>query len=115
MNVNRRQFALALTATAATPLAAQELKFDVNVYRDGSKTIPVSLSGFTGEVASALRFDLEVAGCSVVGPESAVALVHAPTARASKASSPTARKIISSPKPTPARTSASSLTPSPTT
>ena len=76
MNLNRRQFALALAATAATPLAAQELKFDVNVYRDGSKAIPISLSGFTGEVASTLRFDLEVAGCAVVSAEQAQVLIH---------------------------------------
>ena len=76
MNLNRRQFALALATTAATPLAAQELKFDVNVYRDGSKAIPVSLSGFTGEVATTLRFDLEVAGCAVVSAEQAQVLIH---------------------------------------
>ncbi|MEQ2007292.1 MAG: hypothetical protein ABMA26_10890 [Limisphaerales bacterium] len=79
MNLNRRQFALALAATAATPLAAQEPKFDVNVYRDGSKAIPVSLSGFTGEVASTLRFDLEVAGCAVVSAEQAQVLIHGTT------------------------------------
>ena len=76
MNLNRRQFALALAATAATPLVAQELKFDVNVYRDGSKAIPVSLSGFNGEVATTLRFDLEVAGCAVVSAEQAQVLIH---------------------------------------
>ncbi|MEN9574631.1 MAG: hypothetical protein RL514_2486 [Verrucomicrobiota bacterium] len=78
MNLNRRQFATALLATAATSLAApaQEPKFDVNVYRDTSKAIPVSLSGFTGEVATTLRFDLEVAGCAIVSPEQAQVLIH---------------------------------------
>lgn len=78
MNLNRRQFATSLLAAAATPFAApaEEPKFDVNVYRDGSKAIPISLSGFTGEVATTLRFDLEVGGCAVVSPEQAVALVH---------------------------------------
>ncbi|NBV25475.1 MAG: hypothetical protein EBS05_26645 [Proteobacteria bacterium] len=78
MNLNRRQFSLALAATAVAPFAtsAQEPKFNVNVTGDGSKPIPISLSGFTGEVASALRFDLEVAGCAVVSPEQAVVLVH---------------------------------------
>lgn len=78
MNLNRRQFAASLAAFAAAPLAAraQELKFDVNKHRDSGQVIPISLSGFTGEVASTLRFDLEVAGCTVVGPESAVVLVH---------------------------------------
>lgn len=78
MNLNRRQFATSLVAASALPFAlpAQEPKFDVNVYRDGSKAIPVSLSGFTGEVATTLRFDLEVAGCAVVSPEQAQVLIH---------------------------------------
>ena len=78
MNLNRRQFAAALVTTAATslPTPAQEPKFDVNVYRDTSKAIPISLSGFTGEVATTLRFDLEVAGCAVVTPEQAQVLIH---------------------------------------
>jgi TolB protein len=33
--------------------------------------IPISVSGFTGEAASALKFDLEVMGFVVTGPESA--------------------------------------------
>lgn len=78
MNLNRRQFATSLAATAVTPLAASAQESPLTVYgkADPSKVIPISLSGFTGEVASTLRFDLEVAGCSVVGPESAVVLVH---------------------------------------
>ena len=77
MNFSRRHFAASLALAAAAPAArAQEVKFNVNQYRDGSQAIPVSLSGFTGEVASTLRFDLEAAGCVVVGPESAAVLVH---------------------------------------
>ncbi|MFA6545274.1 MAG: hypothetical protein WCS99_12730 [Limisphaerales bacterium] len=77
MNLNRRQFALALAAFAATPVAAQPSPtFKVERDYDASKLIPISLSGFTGEVASALRFDLEVGGCAIVSPEQAVALVH---------------------------------------
>lgn len=78
MNLNRRQFAAALVTTAATPLAAvaQEASFKVYRNADPNAPIPISLSGFTGEVASTLRFDLEVAGCTVVGPESAAVLVH---------------------------------------
>ena len=78
MNLNRRQFATALLATAATPwaLPAQEAPFKVYGATDPSKLIPISLSGFTGEVASTLRFDLEVAGCAVVSAEQAAVLVH---------------------------------------
>ena len=77
MNLNRRQFAASLTlALSPLSLRAQEPKFDVTRYRDGSQAIPISLSGFTGEVASALRFDLEVAGCAVVSAEQAQVLVH---------------------------------------
>lgn len=78
MNLNRRQFATAMLAAAALkPLSvvAQETPFKVYGKGDG-QAIPISLSGFTGEVASALRFDLEVGGCAVVSPESAVVLVH---------------------------------------
>jgi len=78
MKLNRRQFTAALLASAAAPLAAQtaDLKFDVNKTRDPSALIPIALSGFTGEAASTLRFDLEVAGCSVVAPDKAIVLVH---------------------------------------
>lgn len=77
MNLNRRQFALALAVAAVTPGVAQtSAPFVVQGKYDQSKLLPVSLSGFTGEVASTLRFDLEVGGCAIVGPESAVALVH---------------------------------------
>jgi TolB protein len=37
--------------------------------------IPVSLTGFTGEVASALKFDLEIAGFDIVNPEQATFLI----------------------------------------
>ncbi len=79
MNLNRRQFATSMLAAAALrPLgvAAQEPTFKVFKTGDGTKPIPISLSGFTGEVASTLRFDLEVGGCAVVGADQAVVLVH---------------------------------------
>lgn len=78
MKLNRRQFAVSLAAAAAASFAAQaqEPKFDVNQYNDQSRPIPISLGGFTGEVATTLRFDLEVAGCEVVGADRAVVLVH---------------------------------------
>jgi TolB protein len=41
-----------------------------------SKLIPVNVSGFTGESATALKFDLEVAGFSMVSPEQAIFLIN---------------------------------------
>ncbi len=77
MNLNRRQFALALAAAAVTPGVAQTAApFVVQGKYDPSKLLPISLSGFTGEVASTLRFDLEVAGCAVVSADQAAVLVH---------------------------------------
>ena len=78
MNLNRRQFAAALVSTAASTLVApaQEASFKVYGKADPSAPIPISISGFTGEVASTLRFDLEVAGCAVVTPEQAQVLIH---------------------------------------
>ncbi len=78
MNLNRRQFALALAAATVTParVLAQDATFNVYGKGDPSQPIPISLSGFTGEVASTLRFDLEVAGCAVVSAEQAVVLVQ---------------------------------------
>lgn len=37
----------------------------------GARVIPISLSGYSGVSASVLRFDLEVAGFEIVGPEKA--------------------------------------------
>ena len=78
MNLNRRQFAAALVSTAAATLVApaQEASFKVYGKADPSAPIPISISGFSGEVASTLRFDLEVAGCAVVTPEQAQVLIH---------------------------------------
>ncbi len=42
---------------------------------DATKTIPINLSGYTGEVLSTLKFDLEVVGFSMAGPEQADYLV----------------------------------------
>jgi TolB protein len=42
---------------------------------DPGKLIPISISGFTGEVDKALRFDLEIAGCSIVSAATAQYLI----------------------------------------
>ncbi|MBU6402216.1 MAG: PD40 domain-containing protein [Verrucomicrobia bacterium] len=45
---------------------------EININRAGGvHLIPISMSGFTGEVESTLRFDLEVAGFRFVGAETA--------------------------------------------
>ena len=79
MNLNRRQFSAALlTAAAAVPPSTPAAEPPLTVYKtvDPSKLIPIAITGFTGEVLSTLRFDLEVAGCAVVSADQAVALVH---------------------------------------
>lgn len=40
-----------------------------------NKFIPVTLTGFTGEVASALKFDLEIAGFNIVNEDQALFLI----------------------------------------
>ncbi|MGC8743743.1 MAG: hypothetical protein ACP5T0_07690 [Verrucomicrobiia bacterium] len=49
----------------------EEHKIVIEKWADPSKEIPISLSGFSGEVAATLKFDLEVMGCKIVGPEAA--------------------------------------------
>lgn len=43
----------------------------IEKWADPSKEIPISISGFSGEVATVLKFDLEVMGCKIVDPASA--------------------------------------------
>ena len=50
-----------------------QVQRDIDVY--GQKPIPVSISGFTGEAAQVLQFDLYVLGFSFVGPEAAQYLI----------------------------------------
>jgi TolB protein len=42
---------------------------------DLSKLVPISVEGFTGEAASAIRFDLEVAGFEITTPDKAMLLL----------------------------------------
>jgi TolB protein len=42
---------------------------------DPTKVVPVSMSGFTGEVQAALKFDLEIAGFEFVAPDKALFLI----------------------------------------
>lgn len=79
--MNRRTFLTTVgTVVAVQPLrsawgaAAEDLVISGET-RGLEKAIPVSLSGFSGEVATVLRFDLEAMGCEVVGSDGATFLV----------------------------------------
>jgi TolB protein len=52
-----------------------EINIQPTIVMGMTKPIPVSLEGFTGEVAEVLRFDLYVQGFSFVGPDAAKFLV----------------------------------------
>ncbi len=73
---SKRFRALALVASALIGLAgvsvAQEvINIDVNFTPGSTKPIPVSLSGFTGEAAEVIQFDLFVQGFSFTTPDQA--------------------------------------------
>ena len=52
--------------------SAQDSQSNVIIRPDiGARVIPISLSGYNGQVASVLRFDLEVAGFEITTPEKA--------------------------------------------
>ncbi len=55
-------------------LSAQE-QLDIIHEKDGVKLIPISMEGFTGEAASALKFDLEIQGFEVTTPDKAQYLI----------------------------------------
>jgi TolB protein len=65
---------LTLLSLAAN-LSAQTNKLVVPVDVDPTKLIPMNLSGFSGEVAQVVRFDLEVAGFIQVPPDKAQYLI----------------------------------------
>src|SRR5436190_23892609 len=62
-------FFAAITIIPSNVSAADDA---INVNRNfGTKIIPISLSGYTGEAASVLRFDLEVAGFDITTDDKA--------------------------------------------
>lgn len=65
--------ALGFLFAIATVRTAEEI--DIDRLGGGVKTIPISLSGFTGDVESVLKFDLEICGFTVVAPEKAQYLI----------------------------------------
>ena len=67
---------IGLAALAATTATAQEINIQSTINVVGmTKPIPVALSGFTGEAAEVLRFDLYVQGFSFVTPDQAQYLI----------------------------------------
>jgi len=67
---------LGLAAVALTGARAQEINVQSEITVMGqTKPIPISLSGFTGEGAEVLKFDLTVQGFSFVTPDAAQYLV----------------------------------------
>lgn len=72
--------AILLVTVVAGNLAAAE-PITVTGMADSSQLVPVSLEGYSGEVLSALRFDLEVAGFKVTGADEAVLESRAATIR----------------------------------
>jgi TolB protein len=67
---------IALLASAFTLSAQNELTVKREVQIPGTvKPIPVNISGFSGEVAQVIQFDLYVQGFSFVGPDAAQFLI----------------------------------------
>lgn len=67
----RSIFLLVLTALGVMAQPRQQIE----VRGETEQAIPVSLSGFTGEVDGVLKFDLAVAGFDLVGPDQAQYLI----------------------------------------
>src|SRR5476651_2174649 len=65
-----RVFLVAFALNFASAQNEITITHDINVFGN-TKPIPVSLDGFSGEVASVLKFDLYVQGFSFVAPDAA--------------------------------------------
>ncbi len=68
----KKLFTLGLAALALTVSRAQEIDITHTGDGFGKKPVPISISGFSGEVLEVLKFDLYVQGFSFVSPEAAV-------------------------------------------
>jgi TolB protein len=80
MKLTRREFwqwvvVASLAGQAGSAQAQSETGLVIDKTADSSKAIPIAISGFTGEAAAVLRFDLEVMGCKVVATDQATYLV----------------------------------------
>jgi TolB protein len=66
---------IALFAAKSFPLTAADggkLKIERPIDWDDTKPVPVSITGFSGEVQRVLGFDLEVMGCRIVSEDQAI-------------------------------------------
>ncbi len=77
MKLTRTLTLITTAALSIATLAAQQSAIDIEGSRapGSEKFIPVSLTGFSGEVASALKFDLEVAGFNFVSESQAAYII----------------------------------------
>ena len=61
-----------ILAGSAFTVRAQAAQSEIDIEKSGlAKLIPISMSGFSGEVATVLKFDLEVMGFKFEGPDTA--------------------------------------------
>jgi len=67
----KKTLSIAIAVAALNLSRAQEITIQSDIDVFGRKPIPVALSGFTGEAAEVLKFDLYVQGYSFVSPDAA--------------------------------------------
>lgn len=72
--LSRRTFVLAALLSLGGVWSRAQEPIEITNWAE-KKTIPISISGLTGEAAATVRFDLEVMGCEVVDAERAQFLV----------------------------------------
>ena len=75
MNYFTRRTVLTLLAWGGLALGRAAEDIHIDRVGGGVRLVPIALSGFTGEVESTLRFDLEVVGFAVVTPDKAQFLI----------------------------------------
>jgi TolB protein len=66
-----RPFCVLLFFLITAHSSPAQQKIEIPAEADSARLIPVSLAGFSGEVQSVLKFDLEVTGCQIVAEDAA--------------------------------------------
>ena len=72
----KKILSIIIAVTALNFSRAQEINISSDIDVFGRKPIPVALTGFTGEAAEVLKFDLYVQGYSFVSPEEAQFVIN---------------------------------------
>jgi TolB protein len=67
----KKLFTLGFAVLAVVGCRAQEITITNTINPFGTKPVPISISGFTGEALDVLKFDLYVQGFSFVAPDAA--------------------------------------------